>query len=86
MGVIGELADDRAAAMVSDATTNLERLVKHLTGARAHKQRQVREAVRKKARLSARRNEHPRMGPWATVPTSGFVASRTWASAVSWSE
>lgn len=51
MGVIGELADDRAAAMVSDATTNLERLVKHLTGARAHKQRQVREAVRKKARL-----------------------------------
>jgi len=51
MGVVGELGDDRAAAMVSDATANLERLVKHLTGARAHKQRQVREAVRKKARL-----------------------------------
>ena len=51
MGVVGELGDDRAAAMVSDATANLERLVKHLTGARARKQRQVREAVRKKARL-----------------------------------
>ena len=51
MGVVGELGDDREAAMVSDATANLERLVKHLTGARADKQRQVREAVRKKARL-----------------------------------
>src|SRR5579859_7558975 len=51
VAVVQELGDESANAMVSDLTHNLERLVAHLIGERARKQRLLREAVRNKARL-----------------------------------